>query len=379
MRFEKAQDPENTVRALARAIGLMREVCPGARLVGGLADWKRETPAPPRIRLELNWLARKLGRPIPTSEVREILERLGFGVAETGDAFEVTVPSWRATKDVSIADDDHDSKIVAQVRNSRRAVAAAATHLGAMEERQQRLTTQVVIDRDRIQRARVALVSQEIVAARTRDAAAGRLASARQSVGVLRGQLARLQAAQAAQAAHAASAAPTSGGSTASGSGPAGGSSVNGGSGSHGSLSTSSSGGFTFPLPKSAVAPPGTWSLDDGVDMAAPGGTPEYAVCSGTIVLHGIGGFGPSAPVVHCDASLDGYRYVYYGHAGPGNWTAVGTHVSAGQTISEIGSGIVGISTGPHVEMGFADSSGSPIGPSSAATMSALLHAAYNG
>lgn len=102
MRFEKAQDPENTVRALARAIALMREVCPGARLAGGLADWKRDAPPPPKIQLKLDWLARKLGRPIPAEEVRGILERLGFGV--TAD-FEVTVPSWRATKDVSVADD----------------------------------------------------------------------------------------------------------------------------------------------------------------------------------------------------------------------------------------------------------------------------------
>jgi murein DD-endopeptidase MepM/ murein hydrolase activator NlpD len=130
-------------------------------------------------------------------------------------------------------------------------------------------------------------------------------------------------------------------------------------------------------MPKADVSPPATWSPDNGVDISAPGGTPEFAVCSGTIVLHGIGGFGPSAPVIHCDSPIDGYDYVYYGHAGPGNWVSVGTHVGQGQTISEVGSGIVGISTGPHLEIGFADSSGSPIGPSSAGTMLSLLRAAY--
>ena len=126
-------------------------------------------------------------------------------------------------------------------------------------------------------------------------------------------------------------------------------------------------------MPKADVSPPSTWSLDDGVDISAPGGTPELAVCSGTVVLHGIGGFGPSAPVIHCDSPLAGYDYVYYGHAGPGNWTPVGTHVSRGQVISQVGDGIVGISTG------FADSGGSPIGPSSAPAMASLLHAAYGG
>src|SRR5437764_1339233 len=138
-----------------------------------------------------------------------------------------------------------------------------------------------------------------------------------------------------------------------------------------------SSGGFTFPLPKSAASSPGTWSLDQGVDISAPGDTPEYAVCSGTIVLHGIGGFGSWAPVLHCDGSLAGYSYVYYGHAGPGGQLAIGTHVGAGQVMSSIGPGIVGISTGPHLEIGFADSSGSPAG--GASTTMSLPQGAYGG
>ena len=51
MRFEKAQDPANTVRGLARALELLREISPGIRLVGGLADQKQDIPAPPPIEL----------------------------------------------------------------------------------------------------------------------------------------------------------------------------------------------------------------------------------------------------------------------------------------------------------------------------------------
>ena len=106
MRFEKAQDPANTVRGLARAIELLRAICPGARLAGGLADEKREKEAPPPIDLRLDWLARKLGRDMPPGEVRRILESLAFGVAEPEPGlFRVTVPSWRATKDISLPDD----------------------------------------------------------------------------------------------------------------------------------------------------------------------------------------------------------------------------------------------------------------------------------
>jgi phenylalanyl-tRNA synthetase beta chain len=106
IRFEKAQDPANTVRGLARAIELLREITPDIRLVGGVADQKKEIPLPPPIALPLDWLERKLGRSIPAAEVRRILESLQFGVDEPAPrVFSVTVPSWRATKDIAIKDD----------------------------------------------------------------------------------------------------------------------------------------------------------------------------------------------------------------------------------------------------------------------------------
>ncbi len=105
MRFEKALDPANTVRGLARAIALMKLCCPEAVLVGGLADVYRPLPVPEPIRLPLDWLARKLGRALDRAEVEKILASLGFGVAGSDDILTVSVPSWRATKDVSLADD----------------------------------------------------------------------------------------------------------------------------------------------------------------------------------------------------------------------------------------------------------------------------------
>jgi phenylalanyl-tRNA synthetase beta chain len=106
MRFEKAQDPVNTVRGLARAVELMREISPGVRLVGGVADRMREMAPPPVIELSIAWLQRKLGRTIEGADVRRILESLAFGVTEAEPGrFLVTVPSWRATKDVAIKDD----------------------------------------------------------------------------------------------------------------------------------------------------------------------------------------------------------------------------------------------------------------------------------
>jgi phenylalanyl-tRNA synthetase beta chain len=106
MRFEKSQDPANTVRGMARARELLEQVSPGIRLVGGLADRKADLKPPPPIELTVDWLTRKLGRPVNATEVRAILESLDFGVTEKAPGhFSVSVPSWRATKDISIMDD----------------------------------------------------------------------------------------------------------------------------------------------------------------------------------------------------------------------------------------------------------------------------------
>ena len=106
MRFEKAQDPANTVRGIARAIELLKRISPGIRTVGGVADPRRHSQPPAPIELPLDWLARKLGRAISAQETRQILESLEFGVAEARPGvFSVSVPSWRATKDISIKDD----------------------------------------------------------------------------------------------------------------------------------------------------------------------------------------------------------------------------------------------------------------------------------
>jgi phenylalanyl-tRNA synthetase beta chain len=106
MRFEKSQDPANTTRALARAVELLQELSPGIRLVGGLADCGRPPREIPPITLPLDWLALKLGRSLEATEVRRILEALEFGVEQPQSrVFSVRIPSWRATKDIAMAED----------------------------------------------------------------------------------------------------------------------------------------------------------------------------------------------------------------------------------------------------------------------------------
>jgi len=105
MRFEKSQDPVNTTRALARAVALLQLVSPGIRVVGGLSDSWKPAAAPAPIEFTHDWMQRKLGRAVPAEEIAGILTSLAFGVELNDGQFRVSVPTWRATKDISIKDD----------------------------------------------------------------------------------------------------------------------------------------------------------------------------------------------------------------------------------------------------------------------------------
>ncbi len=94
-RFERGVDPEGTLFAMKRAVGLMAELC-DAQIADGIIDVHPVKSEPVIIDLNPDALNVRLGTSFSATEMKELLESVEFEVESKGeDRLKVRVPSFR--------------------------------------------------------------------------------------------------------------------------------------------------------------------------------------------------------------------------------------------------------------------------------------------
>ncbi|MFZ4648623.1 MAG: phenylalanine--tRNA ligase subunit beta [Patescibacteria group bacterium] len=104
VRFEKSLDPNFCRIALRRVFKIIQETCPKAEAVAYFKSGSTELKSSP-IELTIAWLDEKIGEALGADKYLSILRGLGFVVEQDGGNLRVSIPTWRAAKDVRIAED----------------------------------------------------------------------------------------------------------------------------------------------------------------------------------------------------------------------------------------------------------------------------------
>ncbi|MBO5369362.1 MAG: phenylalanine--tRNA ligase subunit beta [Clostridia bacterium] len=105
MRYEKSLDPEMTTVAVARFVKLLTDIDSGAEIVSSLTDEYAFKYDDVSLSFNKAFVDKYTGIEISDDTIVNTLRSLGFGVELSDGEFKVDVPSWRATKDVTIKAD----------------------------------------------------------------------------------------------------------------------------------------------------------------------------------------------------------------------------------------------------------------------------------
>ncbi|MBQ8790282.1 MAG: phenylalanine--tRNA ligase subunit beta [Ruminiclostridium sp.] len=105
MRYEKSLDPEMTTVAISRFVKLLSQYDEGVKVTSSLTDEYAVKFDKVTLSFDKKFVDRYTGIEISNDTIVATLTALGFGVTLDGDNFTVEVPSWRATKDVTLKAD----------------------------------------------------------------------------------------------------------------------------------------------------------------------------------------------------------------------------------------------------------------------------------
>ncbi len=105
LRYEKSLDPEITPIALQRIVKILKDIDENCTVSSSFSDCYSKKYQIPVIKISEDFITNRIGMKISKSQIIKILTKLDFKVVENGEEIIVTVPSFRATKDVSMKED----------------------------------------------------------------------------------------------------------------------------------------------------------------------------------------------------------------------------------------------------------------------------------
>jgi phenylalanyl-tRNA synthetase beta chain len=104
-RFEKGLDPTLPEIAMKKAVELTLQLCPDAKVVSNIADVQSFTVDQGPITITADKIRSRIGVDISDEKIVQMLEHLGFIIKQESGNLIITIPTWRATGDVSIPED----------------------------------------------------------------------------------------------------------------------------------------------------------------------------------------------------------------------------------------------------------------------------------
>jgi phenylalanyl-tRNA synthetase beta chain len=104
IRYEKGIDTERVDQGVNLALSLIKEIFPDSKIIKYNDVYPNKTENN-RIKVSEDFLDRRLGKKIEKEKIEQILTSLGYQVTYKDKAYDVIVPTWRSTGDVTMKDD----------------------------------------------------------------------------------------------------------------------------------------------------------------------------------------------------------------------------------------------------------------------------------
>ena len=104
MRYEKGIDTQRVDEGVNLALKLIKEIFPDSKIIKYADIYPNETKKN-EIKVTEKFLDTRLGKKIPQDKIEQILIALGYEIKYDNGEYDVIVPTWRSTGDVTIKDD----------------------------------------------------------------------------------------------------------------------------------------------------------------------------------------------------------------------------------------------------------------------------------